>query len=97
MWSIKRILSLFKEPKQHILCYEYMFSFNVIYFKQRDNLVVYKAYPGLEETLKNMSNLHNNPHTCTAYLSVLQKELNSVQNLCDALGVTLHGSIYERH
>ena len=89
MHFIKRILSLFKEPKKHSLYYSYSRNVNFLYFRQRDNLAVYKAYPGLEATLQDMCGSYKR-HSVSQYFILKQDRLSSLQNLCDAVGVILY-------
>jgi hypothetical protein len=85
MQLIKRILSIFKKPKKRILYYH---SFHFLYIKDQHNLAAYKAYPGLQATLQEMS-FNYKRYSMFQYCLLREDRLESLQNLCDALGIIL--------
>jgi hypothetical protein len=92
MWSIKRILNIFKEPKepeQRSLRYYRTYWQPFIFFTDEANKSVYEEYPGLLQTILV---LEVECHASTDGFIILEKEhLDTVQNCCDILGILLIG------
>ena len=83
MKDIKRILSIFK--RQDKLRYIGIKGSPFVFFKNEVNKPIYKKYPGLLQAVTEL----NSRKGAYSYLVLKTQDLDTVQNLCDTLGILL--------